>query len=52
MLRNYEAFLVKEGTVKTQSVPYYLKWVSDCYAFLNEPCQVVLEPTSPRSSFH
>jgi integrase len=37
MLRNYEAFLTKKGTVKTQYVPYYLKWVSDCYGFLNEP---------------
>jgi integron integrase len=37
MLRAYEAFLVKKGTVKPQSVPYYLKWVSDCYSFLNEP---------------
>jgi hypothetical protein len=37
MLRDYEAFLTKKATVKTQYVPYYLKWVSDCYALLNEP---------------
>ena len=37
MLRVYEAFLNKKGTVKKQYVPYYLKWVSDCYVFLNEP---------------
>jgi integron integrase len=37
MLSNYEAFLTKKGTLKTQYVPYYLKWVSDCYGFLNEP---------------
>jgi integron integrase len=37
MLRNYEAFLTKNGTVKTQYVPYYLKWVSDCYGFLDQP---------------
>jgi hypothetical protein len=37
MLRAYEAFLTKKGAVKTQYVPFYLKWVSDCYAFLNEP---------------
>ena len=29
MLRAYEAFLIKKGSVKSQSVPYYLKWVSD-----------------------
>jgi hypothetical protein len=37
MLRAYEAFLSKKGTVKTQYLPFYLKWVSDCYVFLNEP---------------
>ncbi len=37
MLKNYEAFLTKKGTLKTQYIPYYLKWVSDCYTFLNEP---------------
>jgi integron integrase len=37
MLRNYEAFLISKGTLKTQYIPYYLKWVSDCYVFLNEP---------------
>src|SRR4030042_3975903 len=37
MLRAHEAFLTKKGTIKTQYIPYYLKWVSDCYGFLNEP---------------
>ena len=37
MLGAYEAFLIKKGSTKSQSVPFYLKWVSDCYSFLNEP---------------
>jgi len=37
MLRAYEAFLTKKGAIKTQYVPFFLKWVSDCYGFLNEP---------------
>jgi hypothetical protein len=37
MLRTFEAYLTKKGTVKTQYLPFYLKWVSDCYTFLNEP---------------
>ena len=37
MLRAFESFLTKKGTIKTQYLPFYLKWVSDCYAFLNEP---------------
>ncbi len=36
MLRAYEAFLIKKGTIKSQYVPFYLKWVFNCYAFLNE----------------
>ena len=34
MLRAYEAFIITKGSVKSQAVPYYLKWVSDCYPFL------------------
>jgi len=37
MLKHYEAFLKKKWSVKTQYIPYYLKWVADCYGFLNEP---------------
>jgi integron integrase len=37
MLRAYEAFLIKKGTMRSQYVSFYLKWVSDCYALLNEP---------------
>jgi hypothetical protein len=36
MLRAFEASLTKNGTATTQCVPFYLKWVSDCYAFLSE----------------
>jgi hypothetical protein len=36
MLRPYEAFLTKKGSVRSQYIPFYLKWVSDCYTFLNE----------------
>ena len=37
MLRAFETFLNRKGTIKPQYVPFHLKWVSDCYAFLNEP---------------
>lgn len=37
MLRNYEGFLTRKGSVRGQYVPYYVKWVSECYHFLNEP---------------
>ncbi len=37
MLKAYEAFLSEKGTVRTKYLPFYLKWVSDCYSLLNEP---------------
>ncbi len=37
MLKDFEAFLNKKGSLKPQYIPYYLKWVSDCYHFLNQP---------------
>jgi len=36
MLRDYESFLTRKGNVKPLNIPYYVKWVSDCYRFLNE----------------
>jgi hypothetical protein len=37
MLRSYEAFLLNKKAMKPQYVSFYMKWVSDCYGFLNEP---------------
>ncbi len=37
ILPGYEAFLRTKGAVKDHHIPYYLKWVSLCYGFLNEP---------------
>lgn len=35
MLNNYRSFLVSKETIKPNYIPYYLKWVGDCYSFLN-----------------
>lgn len=37
MLKAFEAFLLQKESIKPQYLFYYLKWVSDCYAFLNAP---------------
>ena len=42
MLRAYEAFLLHKKAMKPQYVSFYMKWVSDCYGFLNEPLCVRL----------
>ena len=35
MFEEFKAFLLHRGSIKPQYVPFYLKWVSDCYTFLN-----------------
>jgi integron integrase len=35
MLNNYKSFLLSKGTIKPNYIPYYFKWVGDCYSFLN-----------------
>jgi len=35
MLKSFEQFLLRRGTIKPQYVPFYLKWVTECYHFLN-----------------
>jgi hypothetical protein len=37
MLNTFQTFLQDKKAIKPQYVPFYLKWVSDCYGFLNEP---------------
>ncbi len=36
MLQDFQAYLSAEKHVKDKYVPYYLKWVSDCYNYFNE----------------
>jgi integron integrase len=37
MLNRFQVFLQDKKAIKPQYTPFYLKWVSDCYGFLNEP---------------
>jgi len=36
MIREFESYLLKKKQIKDKYVPYYMKWVSDCYRYLNE----------------
>lgn len=36
MVEAFNRFLLHKGSIKPQNVPFYLKWVSECYTFLNE----------------
>lgn len=44
MLSAFKKYLTKKSIVKERYIPYYLKWVSDCYSFLDEPDSQVLNP--------
>jgi integron integrase len=37
MLNEFKTFLKQKGSIKPQYVPFYVKWVADCYAFLDSP---------------
>jgi integron integrase len=36
MVKNFESYLSNKKQIKDKYVPYYLKWVSHCYNYLNE----------------
>lgn len=44
MLSAFKDYLTQKALVKEKYVPFYLKWVSDCYTYLNEPDSVLLNP--------
>jgi hypothetical protein len=37
MLNNFKNYLLTERAIKSNYVPYYVKWVGDYYSFLNIP---------------
>jgi len=42
MLAAFKADLTKRTMIKDTYVPFYLKWVTDCYAFLGQPTSELL----------
>lgn len=42
MLSSFKDHLFQKALVKEKYVPFYLKWVSECYSFLNESDSQVL----------
>jgi integron integrase len=42
MLEKFKAYLLETAYIKDRYVPYYMKWVSECYAFLDEPIESIL----------
>ena len=37
MLEQFRTYLTEKARIKDKYIPYYIKWVSDCFSFLNQP---------------
>lgn len=37
MLQAFEQFLMNNEGVPRKNAPYYVKWVSECYRFVDKP---------------
>ena len=37
MFGAFRQFLLRKASIKSQYIPFYLTWVSDCYAYLDTP---------------
>ncbi len=37
MFEAFRQFLLRKASIKSQYIPFYLKWMSDCYGYLNTP---------------
>ncbi len=35
MLNAFKEYLLEKSTIKSQYIPYYLKWISACYNYLD-----------------
>jgi len=44
-LINFQSFLVSKSSVNKKNASYYIRWVSSCYAFTNQPFSDVLTQT-------
>lgn len=45
MISDFKAYLRQKAVIKDKYIPYYLKWISDCYAFHDESDSAVLDRT-------
>ncbi len=42
MLSEFKEYLLQHGKVKANQIPYYLKWIGNCYTFLNDSDSTLL----------
>ena len=39
MIREFKSYLLDKKHIRDKYVPYYIKWVSDCYSYLDESAE-------------
>jgi integron integrase len=39
MIREFKSYLLNKKHIRDKYVPYYIKWVSDCYSYLDESAE-------------
>ena len=42
MFDRFREYLVKHGSIGPKQIPYYIKWVRDCYAVLDCPAEKII----------
>ncbi|MEM2111508.1 MAG: integron integrase [Candidatus Bathyarchaeia archaeon] len=42
MIEDFKSYLLRTKHIKEKYIPYYIKWVSECYTFLNEKIGKIL----------
>jgi hypothetical protein len=42
MLSGFKDYLLQKAVVKEKYVPFYIRWISDCYSFINQSDSQVL----------
>ena len=42
MLKKFQEYLERNRQIKANSLPYYVKWVVDCYSFLDKPISEII----------
>jgi integron integrase len=49
LLGGFEEYLISKAFIKDRYVPFYIKWVSYCYSFLQKPDNCLLTPAQLQS---
>ena len=52
MLGEFEKYLVRKATLNDKHIPFYVKWVSHCYSYLEQPDNCILSSDQIQDYLH